>query len=251
MKSLRRPAELLSDYRIVHVTSGQIQKGRRKFNGVYDRPITKDSSDPGRHFFDFNKKANLGMGGSDVPDLQAIVTERGQVIYLAYAIPACSSKPYAPPLFWLLPGLASHTVIRRLSVIPCSRGENCASRPDLEYHPTPVDLFIPNETLSTENVTCRVSERPQTGLEQLVRLQLQQSNQRQHQVLFIRRNECLPCCTKVMLKDSDKLRREAQLKYERWEDTRITFHVMSTEGPTQDDLIRTGPQNAALPPSSS
>ena len=245
-ESLRRPAEHLSNYRIVHVTSGQIQKGRRKFNAVYDRPIPQDSSNPSLHFFDFNKKANLGMGGSDVPDLQAVVTERGQDIYFAYALPACSTKPHAPPLLWLLPGLASHTAIRRISVVPCSRGESCPSRPDLECHATPTDLFVPDETLSTEVVSCHVSERTQTSLEQLIRLQLQLTSEHQHQTLYIRRNECLPCCVKVMLRDSDKLRREVQRTYQHWEDTRVVFHVMNTEGSTHYDPVPTGPQNAAL-----
>ena len=229
MESLRQPAELLSNYRIVHVTSGQIQKERRKFNAVYDRPIAQDGSNPGLHFFDFNKKANLGMSGDDVPDLQAIVTERGQDIYFAYAVPASSNKPYAPSLLWLLPGLASHTAIRRYSIVPCSRGGNCAGSPDVECQTTPTDLFIPDETLSTDNVTCRITERPQTSLEQLVRLQLHQFNRHGDRTLIIRRNECLPCCAKVMLRDGDKLRREGQLRYENWENTRIVFDVMNTE----------------------
>ena len=248
MESLRRPAELLSNYRIVHVTSGQIQKERRKFNAVYDRPIAQDNSNPGLHFFDFNKRANLGMSGDDIPDLQAIVTERGQEIYFAYAIPASSSKLNAPSLLWLLPGLVSHTAIRRLSIVPCSRGENCANRVDVECQPTPTDLFIPDETLSTDSVTCCVTERPQTSLEQLVRLQLHLFGQHGDKTLIIRRNECLPCCIKVMLKDSDKLRRERQLRYERWEDTRVVFDVMNTEGPAYRASMRIS--GYKMPPSS-
>lgn len=250
MESLRRPAELLKNYRIVHVTSGQIQKERRKFNAVYDRPIAQDGSNPIYHFFDYNKKANLGMSGDDVPDLQAIVTKRGQDIYFAYAIPASSSTLYAPSLLWLLPGLVSHTAIRRFSVVPCSRGENSANRPDVECQPTPTDLFIPDETLSTDRVSYCVTERPQTSLEQLVRLCLHQAKENGDRTLIIRRNKCLPCCIKVMLKDSDKLLSEQQLTYEKCKNKRIVFDIMNTEGPAyegQYEFLR--PQNPALPPS--
>ena len=205
---MRRPAKLLSNYRIVHVTFGQIQNERRKFSSVYDRPITQDGSNPVLHLFDFNKKANLGMSDG-LPDPQAIVTERGQDICFAYAIPASSSpsRLYAPSLLWLLPGLASHTAIKRLSVVPRSGGENYAGRPGAECQ-TPTDLFIPDETLSTDNVTCRVSEQPQISLEQPIRLQRYQFSGYGGKTLIIRRNECIPCYIKVILKDGDKLRRE-------------------------------------------
>ena len=190
------------------------------------------------------------MGGCDVPDLQAVVTERGQDIYFAYAIPACSSDPYAPPLFWLLPGLVSQNAIRRISVVPCGRGENCPSRPDLECHETPADVFIPDVSLNTEALSCHVSGRSQTSLEQLICLQLQVCNKYEYQTLYIRRHECLPCCVKVMLRDSDKLRRQFRMTRERWEDTKIVFHVMNTEECTHYDPVPTGLHTAALPPTS-
>ena len=252
MESLRQPAELLGKYRIARVTSGQIQTERRKFNAVHDRPIAQDGSISVLHFFNFNKKANLGMSGGDVPGLQAIVTERGQDIYFAYAILASSSlsRLYAPSLLWLLPGLASYSAIKRLSVVPCSRGEDCAGRPGAECQ-TPTDLFIPDETLSTDNVTCRVSEQPHTSLEQLIRLQRYQSSGYGGKTLVIRRNECIPCYIKVILKDGDKLPRERQLKYQSWKNTRAVFDVMNTEGPAREgwyEFLR--PQNVTLPPSS-
>ena len=50
-----------------------------------------------------------------------------------------------------------------------------------------------------------------------------------------------------MLRDSDKLRRETQMKHQKREDSRVIFHVMNTGGPTHYDSITTGLAKAALP----
>ena len=81
--NLRQPSGQLECMRIVHVLPGHIQRDRRKFNAVYDRPLANDHSSPVLNFHWYNKKSTYPWPLNGESELGAVVTEGYQAINFA------------------------------------------------------------------------------------------------------------------------------------------------------------------------
>lgn len=230
--SLRQPSGQLEYMRIVHVLPGHIQRNKRKYNAVYDRPLPNDHSSPALNYFEYNKRLTYPTLSNGEADKQAVVTERYQEINFTYGLVARAARSngiIVPSPFWIQPGFITRTALDRACLVPCSRSSKCLPAPAIECRATPEHLVTPDESMELpEKVACCVSERALVGLDQCLRLQLHQISRHGPSTLYLRRQECIPCCVDAALKASEEILQRATLKFEAPESIKAIFHILNT-----------------------
>lgn len=193
--SLRQPSGQLEYMRIIHVLPGHIQRNKRKYNAVYDRPLPNDHSSSALNYHLYNRRATYPSLSTGEADWQAVVTERYQEINFAYGLVARENGIIVPSPFWIQPGFMTCTALDKACLVPCSKSSKCFAGLAIICWETSEHLATPDKTMERlEKVACCISERAAVGLDRCLRLQLHQISRYGPSSLYLRRQECIPCC---------------------------------------------------------
>lgn len=76
-------------------------------------------------------------------------------------------------------------------------------------------------------VACCISERAAFGRDQCLHLKLHQISRYGPSTLYLRRQECIPCCVDSALKASDELLKRAILKFESTKIIKVICHILN------------------------
>ncbi|MCJ1245671.1 hypothetical protein MMC30_002875 [Trapelia coarctata] len=209
LRSLTCQAELV---RMVHILPGHISHKGRQYMAVRDFQHTRDKPIP-----DFAqvtpasvaiREDNLALLENQIVRIEILANAQD---LMEKAI-CCSYKIYTPTAsFNLHPGLLMMQILIRSGQIPCGNGPQCRKQLALPCSIVQSGWQLnPNKTQNLEyslRVACCIWPSGD-DMARCIALQahiIDKTGPGQRYTAFVRRRECLPCCTLAVLKEGGKI----------------------------------------------
>jgi hypothetical protein len=197
---LRYPSSNAADLRRIHVMPGHIQRGDREYTSVWDCAPTIRANLP-KAKLDPPSVSPLVDIRNDNIEIKPMVTEvsgGGQLIFYYQA------KVQGTTVL-IRPGMLTQRVLERTGLISCNR-RTCNTE---LFYPCGVVREGWEETRDSEIETsiprCLIWPFRETDLGRCVAIEIEQRS------LYVRRGECLPCCTKAAISQTEEYGKPATI----------------------------------------
>ena len=189
LEALRRPSSNAVDLRHIHVSPGHIQRGDREYNSVWDSAPTPRAQLPKAKLEIESIKPPSDMRDDKI-DIKALVTEvsgGGQLIFYYQAT-------VQETTVLIRPGMLTQRVLERTGLITCDK-RTCGIELLFPCRVVCEGWEIDNDTRTTDSQTtnCIIWPFRETDAGRYVAIETVPFKD-----FYIRRGECLPCCTKAV-----------------------------------------------------